>query len=107
MCQVWDWLVHTTFVLVMQIPAHVSPLSSWWVTQEEVEVFPPLVRALIQEVILVQLLLVVGFGQRHVDRKNPPPRGGVCYLLCSLIKNREYRRTWYKFFKGGPLIYGS
>jgi len=61
MCQVWGWLVHTTFVLVMEIPAHVCPHSSWWVTQEEVEVFPPLVRALILEVILVQLLFVVGF----------------------------------------------
>jgi len=67
-CQVWGWLVHITFVLVMKIPVtrHVGPCSSWLVTQGEVKVFAPLVRILGREVILVQLLFVVGFGQRHV-----------------------------------------
>jgi len=27
----------------------------------------------------------------HFDPKNPPPPGGVSYLLCSLTKNREGR----------------
>ena len=55
-CQVSGWLVHNTFVLVMKMPVHVGPCSSWWVTQGEVKVFAPLVRALGREVILVRLL---------------------------------------------------
>jgi len=50
--------------------------------------------------------------------KEPPPPGGVSYLLCSLIKNREqedppWRTThkmdqfWGLFFRGGSLPAGS
>ena len=50
--------------------------------------------------------------------KEPPPPGGVSYLLCSLIKNREaedpsWRTTpkidqfWGWFFRGRPLPPGS
>jgi len=65
-CQVWGWLVHITFVLKMPVTRHVGPCSSSWVTQREVKVFAPLIRVLGRKVILVQLLFVVGFGQRHV-----------------------------------------
>jgi len=56
-----------------------------------------------------RIVSIFVFG-RLIERNLPPP-GGVSYLLCSLIKNREKedspQSTWYKFFEGGPLTHGS
>jgi len=29
--EIWGWLIHAMFVLVVEVPVYVCPHSSWWV----------------------------------------------------------------------------
>ena len=49
--ELWGWLIHTTFVFVMEMLMHICPYLSWPVAQRNLEVFSVLVRALSLQVI--------------------------------------------------------
>jgi len=46
MGQVGGRFVHAAFVLVVEMPMHICSHSPWWVTDCQLEMLPPLVRAL-------------------------------------------------------------
>jgi len=53
MGQIGDRFVQVTFLLVVEMPMHICSHSPWGVTECQLEMLPPLVRALQFEVFLI------------------------------------------------------
>jgi len=45
--------VHAAFVLVVEMPVHICSHSPWWGTECQLEMLPPLVRALGFKIFLI------------------------------------------------------
>jgi len=66
MGQVGGSFVHAAFVLVVEMPMHICSHSPWWVTECQLEMLPPLVRAFGLKIFLICLLFVKDFGHIHI-----------------------------------------
>jgi len=53
MGQVLGRFVNAAFVLVVEMPTHICSQSPWWVTECQLEMLPPLVRALGLKIFLI------------------------------------------------------
>jgi len=86
MGQVGGRFVHAAFVLVVEMPVYICSHASWWVTECQLEMLPPLVRALGLKIFLVGLLFVKDFGHSHIlgHRGSRVTVGHVHMTYCSL-----------------------
>jgi len=46
MGEIWGRLIHAAFVFVVEMPVYICSHSPWWVAECQLEMLPPLVRAL-------------------------------------------------------------
>jgi len=61
MGEVGGRLTHPAFVFVVEMPVYICSHSPWWVTECQLEMHPPLVRALGLKIFFVRLLFDMGF----------------------------------------------